>query len=252
MIVSILICLYSLNFTEPSKNIPIDLIGCFLSMICLFSLTIVLVQGRKWGWTKSLTLLLVMLAVISFVIFIIYEKNIDNPMIPMSFFSDRQFNGAALTILLSNLFLVAVTVILPTYFTKIQSKTELYASLLITPITVMIFICSPIAAILIAKWGARLVIFVGFLAMSIAYVILCKINMDNQLQVIAACAILGFGYGVITGPITVLAASDFTGEKLTASQSVAGVLRQVGVVLAIEIFVTGLYSNMKVTKYNSI
>lgn len=252
MIVSILICLYSLNFTEPSKNIPIDLIGCFLSMICLFSLTIVLVQGRKWGWAKSLTLLLVMLAVISFVIFIIYEKNIDNPMIPMSFFSDRQFNGAALTILLSNLFLVAVTVILPTYFTKIQSKTELYASLLITPITVMIFICSPIVAILIAKWGARLVIFVGFLAMSIAYVMLCKINMDNQLQVIAACAILGFGYGVITGPITVLAASDFTGEKLTASQSVAGVLRQVGVVLAIEIFVTGLYSNMKVTKYNSI
>lgn len=252
MIVSILICLYSLNFTEPSKNIPIDLIGCFLSMICLFSLTIVLVQGRKWGWTKSLTLLLVILAVISFVSFIIYEKNIDNPMIPMSLFSDRQFNGAALTILLSNLFLVAVTVILPTYFTKIQGKTELYASLLITPITVMIFICSPIAAILIAKWGARLVIFVGFLAMFIAYVMLCKINMDNQLQVIAACAILGFGYGVITGPITVLAASDFTGEKLTASQSVAGVLRQVGVVLAIAIFVTGLYSNMKVAKYNSI
>ena len=252
MIVSILICLYSLNFTEPSKNIPIDLIGCFLSMICLFSLTIVLVQGRKWGWTKSLTLLLVILAVISFVIFIIYEKNIDNPMIPMSLFSDRQFNGAALTILLSNLFLVAVTVILPTYFTKIQGKTELYASLLITPITVMIFICSPIAAILIAKWGARLVIFVGFLAMFIAYVMLCKINMDNQLQVIAACAILGFGYGVITGPITVLAASDFTGEKLTASQSVAGVLRQVGIVLAIAIFVTGLYSNMKVAKYNSI
>lgn len=252
MIVSILICLYSLNFTEPSKNIPIDLIGCFLSMICLFSLTIVLVQGRKWGWTKLLTLLLVILAVISFVSFIIYEKNIDNPMIPMSLFSDRQFNGAALTILLSNLFLVAVTVILPTYFTKIQGKTELYASLLITPITVMIFICSPIAAILIAKWGARLVIFVGFLAMFIAYVMLCKINMDNQLQVIAACAILGFGYGVITGPITVLAASDFTGEKLTASQSVAGVLRQVGVVLAIAIFVTGLYSNMKVAKYNSI
>ena len=252
MIVSILICLYSLNFTEPSKNIPIDLIGCFLSMICLFSLTIVLVQGRKWGWTKSLTLLLVILAVISFVIFIIYEKNIDNPMIPMSLFSDRQFNGAALTILLSNLFLVAVTVILPTYFTKIQGKTELYASLLITPITVMIFICSPIAAILIAKWGARLVIFVGFLAMFIAYVMLCKINMDNQLQVIVACSILGFGYGVITGPITVLAASDFTGEKLTASQSVAGVLRQVGVVLAIAIFVTGLYSNMKVAKYNSI
>ena len=252
MIVSILICLYSLNFTEPSKNIPIDLIGCFLSMIYLFSLTIVLVQGRKWGWTKSLTLLLVILAMISFVIFIIYEKNIDNPMIPMSLFSDRQFNGAALTILLSNLFLVAVTVILPTYFTKIQGKTELYASLLITPITVMIFICSPIAAILIDKWGARLVIFVGFLAMFIAYVMLCKINMDNQLQVIVACSILGFGYGVITGPITVLAASDFTGEKLTASQSVAGVLRQVGVVLAIAIFVTGLYSNMKVAKYNSI
>lgn len=39
---------------------------------------------------------------------------------------------------------------------------------------------------------------------------------------------------------------------LTASQSVAGVLRQVGIVLAVAIFVTGLYSNISVAKNSSI
>ncbi|KZK04739.1 putative MDR permease possible transmembrane efflux protein [Lactococcus cremoris] len=249
---SIILCLIFLQFREEKKEIKIDILGAVLSIIVLFSMTLALVQGREWGWASPIILLLMFTSIIGLFGFIFYERSIDFPMIPMRLFQSRQFNGAALTIILSNLFLVGVTVVLPTYFTKIQNKSELTAALLVTPISAMIFIFSPIAALLINKIGSRIIIAVGFFSMAVAYILFSTISMTSLPEVISACIFLGFGYGIIAGPILVLAAADFTGEMLTASQSVVGVLRQVGIVLAVAIFVTGLYNNISVAKKDAI
>ena len=156
-------------------------------------------------------------------------------MVPLELFKNKEFSGSALAILLSNIFLVAVTVILPTYFTRVQGKSELVAALLVTPITAMIFIFSPLAAVLIDKLGSRFIIALGFVLITVSYILFTQIDMSNMVQTTITCLILGSGYAIITGPITVLAASDFTGNLLTASQSVAGVLRLIGIVLAVAI-----------------
>lgn len=252
ILISLVLSMMNLNFHEKRSRVKIDSVGAILSIIALFTLTLALVQGQSWGWRSILIISLFSISLLSIITFIIYERHAEAPMIPMILFKDQQFNGAALTIVLSNLFLVAVTVVLPTYFTKIQGKNEFIAALLVTPISAMIFVFSPIAAVLIQKLGARIVIATGFLSMTISYILFSTINMDNIIQVVGTCLLLGFGYGIIAGPIVVLAASDFTGEVLTASQSVAGVLRQVGVVLAVAIFVTGLYSNVNSAKLQSI
>lgn len=75
--------------------------------------------------------------------------------------------------------------------------------------------------------------------------------MQNLTLVIITCMILGTGYGIIAGPITVLAASNFKGVLLNASQSIAGALRQFGISLAIAIYVTGLYGNLVIAKNHS-
>ncbi len=252
IVVSIVLCWVYLDFHEKSKSLKIDFIGSLISIIVLFTMTLALVQGREWGWTSPLILTLLFVSVVGLVGFVFYERRIDFPMVPMKLFQNRQFNGAALTIVLSNLFLVGVTVVLPTYFTKIQGKSELTAALLVTPISAMIFIFSPIAALLIKKIGARLIIAVGFLSMTGSYILFSTISMTSIPEIVSTCMLLGFGYGIIAGPIVVLAAADFTGEMLTASQSVVGVLRQVGIVLAVAIFVTGLYNNISTAKIKSL
>ncbi|MFT8927906.1 MAG: MFS transporter [Sporolactobacillus sp.] len=251
VIIEIGLSLISIDFRETGKRTSIDYLGSILSMAGLFSLTLSLVKGREWGWASVTTISLLTCSGVCFLLFIFIETKITNPMVPMKLFKDRQFIGSSASIVLSNLFLVAITVVLPTFFTRIQNKNELEAALLITPISAMIFICSPIAAILIQKVGPRIVILVGFLSMGIAYIMFSATNMASIQSVILACFLLGFGYGIIAGPITVLAASDFTGNMLTASQSVVGVLRQIGVVLAVAIFVTGLYSNINQARSNS-
>lgn len=251
-IISVVICLFTLELHEPTQPESIDFVGSLLSMVTLFTLTLGLVQGRIWGWHSLVIISLFALSGISLLLFIICEYKSTHPMMPLILFKNREFTGSAITILLSNLFLVAVTVVLPTYFVKIQGKTELEAALLITPITGMIFIFSPLAAIIIDKLGARLVIATGFILMTISFILFATINMKNLTFVIITCIILGTGYGIIAGPITVLAASDFKRSLLNASQSVAGVLRQIGISLAIAIYVTGLYGNLVTAKNHSI
>ncbi|WP_105956688.1 MFS transporter [Apilactobacillus quenuiae] len=252
MIVSLIICLIKFNFKEKSEDNGIDYLGSVLGIIFMMSLTLTLVQGKSWGWNSKIIISLIITTIISILIFIIWEHRANSPMIPLKLFKNREFTGSSIAIILSNLFLVAVTVILPTFFTKIQNKNELTAAILITPITGMIFIFSPIAAILINKIGPRLIISTGFILMTISYILFANINMDNIYYIVISCLILGTGYGIIAGPITVLAASNFKGYLLTSSQSVAGVLRQVGISIAVAIYVTGLSSNIAVANNNSV
>lgn len=252
MILALLLCTTSFNFQEKRLESKIDVLGALISIISFSTLTLSLVQGREWGWRSTIILSLFGISFISFILFVLCEKKSKHPMIPLDLFKNKEFNGAALSIVLSNLFLVAVTVVLPTYFTKLQNKTELEAALLVTPISAMIFVFSPIAGILIDKMSPRKIIGGGFTLMTIAFIMFSTIDMNNYKIVVIACMLLGAGYGIIAGPNTVLAASNFTGKLLNASQSVAGVLREVGIVLAVAIYVTGLYNNVATAKTNSI
>lgn len=252
MVISFIICLVCLDLQERKEKAKIDYLGALISMATLFSLTLGLVQGRDWGWTSFNILTLLISSAVLLILFILWEKGCQDPMVPLNLFKNKEFTGSAIAIILSNVFLVAVTVVLPTYFTRVQSKTELEAALLVTPITAMIFIFSPLAAFIIDKLGPRLVIASGFTLMAAAYILFTKIDMADSTQTTLTCLILGTGYGIIAGPITVLAASDFTGNLLTASQSVAGVLRQVGIVLAVAVYVTGLYTNLGTAKKEAI
>lgn len=252
MIIALLLCLTSFNFQEKCLENKIDVLGAIISIVSLSTFTLSLVQGRHWGWKSPIIICLFGVSFIAFVLFILCEKNSRHPMIPLDLFKNKEFNGAALSIVLSNLFLVAVTVVLPTYFTKLQGKSELEAALLVTPISAMIFIFSPIAGILVDKMSPRKIIGYGFTLMAIAFIMFSTINMSDYKEVVIACILLGAGYGIIAGPNTVLAASNFTGKLLNASQSVSGVLREVGIVLAVAIYVTGLYNNVATAKANSI
>lgn len=242
----IALCLYTLDFKNENVNKEkIDVIGSLLCISTLFTLTLALIQGNAWHWTSLTIMSLFAISFISLVAFIWCESKIEYPMIPMKLFSYRQFNGAALTMVLSTVFFVGVFIILPTYFVKIQHQTELAASLFLTIISIALSVFSPMASMLISKIGARLIIFLGFILMGISYSLFATISMTSTIQIYVACVLLGAGYGLLLGPIQVLGASDFKDDLLTASQSVLFVLRQVGLVVAFAIFISALNSNIQ-------
>ncbi|MFT9373965.1 MFS transporter [Liquorilactobacillus hordei] len=249
VLLAIVMCVYLLPMRkEKVVRAKIDVIGMLLAIATLFSLTLALVQGSDWGWTNSKIIFLFISFAVSFGLFIWRESSTSDPMIRLDLFKYRHFTGAVVVTVLSGIFFVGMMVLMPSFFTKVQGYTELEAALMITPASVMVFLLSPISGLLLKKVGSRLLIATGLFLLAVGYVVISVMNPNLYWQFAVACILIGAGYGIIIGPITVLSAGDFTGELLTASQSVTGVFRQIGTVLAVAIFVSALSTNLGTAK----
>lgn len=234
---------------EPTSETSVDWLGACLSMAMLFCLSLGLIQGNKWGWRSDSIILLLISSGLLLIVFLVWEKFQKNPMIDLSLFKSRNFNGASLALILCNYFLGGMAVLIPTFLTKIQGESELKAALLITPYSLTVMISVIMTSLAVKKINNQLLISCGLLTIALSYYLLAHLNVAaNYRQLIIADIVLGTGYGLVAATANILAIADFHGSKLTTSQSVANVLRQIGMVLAIAIFTAILTSNVQSAK----
>ncbi len=240
--IGVIACVFLLPLKqEKTVKAKIDWGGLIFSTIALFTATLVLIKGNSWGWTSQEALICYLTSIISLVLFIVIEKRVQDPMIKLSLFQDRQFLGSVLTVSAGYVFLIGVMVLLPQFLTRFQGKTELEAALLVTPVSAAIFFFSQLAGLLVKKVGFIVPVILGFLIMGSAYYLLENLSINSTTtEIITLCTLLGVGFSFIIATATIASTSSFEGELLTASQGVFSMLRQVGVVLAVAIFVGGL------------
>ncbi|MFT8872009.1 MAG: MFS transporter [Sporolactobacillus sp.] len=250
VIVGVLLSALLLQFrAEPRIKARIDVGGIALSIVCLYSLTLSLVKGQAWGWSSSATLSLFIISAVSLALFIYWESRAAAPMIRLKLFKYRQFCASSLAITCSEFLLVGVLVILPTFLTKVQGESELSAALLVAPISLSIFFVAPFAGVLRSRIGARPLVFGGFIALALAYFSYYHLDVAKGYgQFIATGLLTGIGFGLLVAPLMIIAAADFKGELLTDSQSVTGVFRQIGLLLAVAIFISALTANLSAAK----
>ncbi|MFD1418988.1 MFS transporter [Companilactobacillus keshanensis] len=237
---------------EQVSASKIDIIGAVLIALTLFLMTLGLVQGRNWGWTSATTIGTFVTGLISLVAFIYHDKHTSDPIVPLSLFKDRNFVASTIMILLSFTFLASFVGIMPTYLTKIMGVSELHAGLLITPMSAAMLVATPIATNIIEKINVKIPLTVGILSTAVGVYLLSKINVDNswsQLYIIDI--LIGIGVGCIAGPALSLGINKLQGADLTSGQNVLNVLRNVGAVIGIALFLSLLDGNITTAKQDT-
>ena len=238
----------NLKHEKKLKNVKIDFLGAILSIGMMLGLTLGLVQGRQWHWGSPAIISLFGLSAICGVGFIVTEMKSAKPMIDLSLFKSRNFDGASLALAISSFFLGGFVILIPTFLVKFKGLTELQAAIRILPYSITVFLAVIIASLLVKKINNRLMILIGFILIFVSYCFLSKLQVNLYHRLMIGSILLGCGYGIIAGPTTVISAADFKGQRLTSSQSVMNVLRQVGLVMAIAICMTLLNGNVSSAK----
>jgi EmrB/QacA subfamily drug resistance transporter len=249
-VIALIGCLMLLPLKQEKRTkAKIDWFGLMFSVSTIFPINLVLIKGNAWGWASDKSIYCYVISIISIIIFILIEKKVKNPMVNLKLFKDRQFLGSVLIVTFGFVFLIGVMVLLPQFLTRFQGKSELEAALLITPVSASIFIFSQLAGLLVKKIGFSIPVIIGFSIMGIAYYLLHNLSIESKsMEIITLCTMLGIGFSFIISSATIASTSSFEGELLTSSQSVFSMLRQVGVVLAVAIFVGGLTTNIDNSK----
>ena len=154
--------------------------------------------------TSTLGMVMVILGIIGFISFVIWELRVEQPVLDMKlFFKNRMFAFSNLAALISYMSIFAIVFLLSLYLQFIKGFDPRIAGLILAIQTVFMVIMSPIAGRLSDKIEPRKLATLGMAIITIGLLIFALITAETSLYVIIlGLAILGTGIGLFSAPNT--------------------------------------------------
>jgi MFS transporter, DHA2 family, multidrug resistance protein len=167
-LVSAFLAWRALNPFEDAKvKLPIDVVGLGLMIVWISALQIMLDKGEDEDWFNSpfiLTLLIV--AVIGFLVFLIWELTEKTPIINLNVFNSSSYTICLAVMCLAFGSYFAAIVVQPLWLQTNLGYTASWAGYAVAPSGVLSIFMSPIVAKLMAKYDPRVLIFIGLMGLA--------------------------------------------------------------------------------------
>ena len=189
----------------------LDMLGAALGIIALGGITAGTIAAADYPFSSPIVLVPLAVGVVAAVGFVVAERTVANPMLPMSMFASRQFSATnAVTFLLYGA-MGGALLLLVVALQTVSGFSPLVAGTALLPITVMMLAFAGRFGALSARYGPRLFIGFGPLVSAVGLVLMTFLSTDSSYwtAVLPAMAVFGLGAAIFVAPLTatVLAAA---------------------------------------------
>ncbi|MEJ2732241.1 MAG: MFS transporter [Anaerolineae bacterium] len=181
----------------------IDWLGAGLVTLGLGGIAFGLIEGPVVGWNSQLVIAGLVLGLLALIVFALVERRQD-PMVPLELFESRNFTGANLTTLGVYFALYGTMFFLVLYLQNVMDYSALQAGLVLAPISLLMLVLSPIFGKLAGRYGPRLFMTVGPLAIGLGLLVFTRIQPDSSFWTVPLPALVVFGLGLAStvAPLT--------------------------------------------------
>ena len=220
-----------------------DIIG-FLSLATfLTALLLALSNGNSaWntgGWTSNFILTCFAFSAIGIVVFIMAEFSVRHPLIELGLFRNFNFSVSNLILFIFGLGMFGSNFLLPIYLQNSLGYTPLQAGLVFLPVGILLGITSPIAGVITDKFSAKGPVIVGLSLMAFTLYKFSFLSLFSMhAQIMFPLYIRGVAMALIFSPLTTIAISEITNQKMAQASGLINVIRQVGGSFGVAIFGT--------------
>jgi EmrB/QacA subfamily drug resistance transporter len=217
----------------------IDIRGQVLVAAFLATLTYSLIEGPRYGFGSPRIELLFVLGVVLFVAFIVTELRVDEPLLDLGFFHDRQFAGAVLITGATFFTYSGFIFFNALYLQDVRGYSALAAGFLTLPAAVPAVVGGPLGGYLVGTRGPRGVLIGGTLALGAGVGMLVLLPVHVSLGwLLASYVVIGAGYAVLNAPVSTVAVSSMPRDQAGVAAAVASSARNVGIVFGIAVLGT--------------
>jgi MFS family permease len=147
----------------------IDPVGQLLAVVALTAFTGAVIEWRPLGLAHPLVCGSFMLALIAAIAFVVTERRVDMPMLPLTFFGNRTFSAAVLFGICVNLTYYGVVFVLSLYLQHARGETPLQAGLAFLPLTGGFLVSNVASGWVIGRFGARVPMIAGAITAALGY-----------------------------------------------------------------------------------
>lgn len=234
--IGIIVLLVSFQMLPASKSTSkgrIDVAGAVTVTLGLIALVYGLSRGGQQGFGEGSVIALLIASIMLLAAFVAIELRSQEPLVPFGLFRLRTLTGANLGTLLLSAVILGVNYFLTLYFQQVQAYSPLITGLAFLPMTLVSVLASGIAARLVSRIGARLLLLLGMLALAGGTALLSQISPHGTYLISVLPGLLfvavGLGFGFTIGTLAATAGVDASQQGvasgiLSTSQQLGGAI----------------------------
>jgi predicted MFS family arabinose efflux permease len=180
--------------------VHLDIPGVITAVLGLGGLVYAFARAETDGWGDPVTVTLIVVSVLLLVAFVLLQRKVAHPLLPMRVVLDRRRGGAYLAIALSAVGMFAVFLFLTYYLQQTKGFSPLKSGVAFLPFVAGILTSSTVVVPrLLPKIGPRFIITTGQLLGAAGLVYLWRLQADSSYlaHVLPALFVMGLGMGLI-------------------------------------------------------
>lgn len=212
----------------------IDWIGAITSAAA----TVLLLLGLTWGgstypWGSWQVISALVASGILFVLFIVAETRVSDPILPLDLFKNQIFTAGALLALTVGLMMFAVVIYLPIYLQGVLGVKATNSGVEITPMVVTLAIAAALIGFVIARVGRYQFISIigGIVLVGGVYLLSTMDVSTSQQTVVLYMIVIGVGLGLLQPVMTLAVQNAIPRNRLGAGTGAVTYLRTLGATL---------------------
>jgi predicted MFS family arabinose efflux permease len=215
----------------------IDWAGVSTFTAALFMLVLSLVRGNAEGWGSTLIVSLFGASSVLLVAFVVIESRVREPMLPLGLFRRPAFTGVQLAAFALSGSAFALFLYMSLYLQNYLGYTPFQAGLRYLPVTVVSFLAAPIAAGLLSRVPARVLLGAGLGTAGVGLLLIGGVDADSTwTDLLAGFLVLGLGAGLLNPVIADVALSVVPKERSGMAAGINDTFRQVGVSVGVAVW----------------
>ena len=228
----------------------IDIFGAISISTAAASFVFGIISGPEHGWGDTRVVVALALAVMALMAFVVTEKTISYPLIPLGFLRHRNRIGSYLVMGLVGGAMVSLLFHLTQFMQAVLHYSPVRAGFSYLPIPLMVATNSIIGPRLIRRFGPRPLLVVGPLLILIGMSGLALVTEHSSyLNILLPLTLVGIGMGQTLMPVTLNAVAGVQPEMTGLASALLTTSNQMGasVVLAIVVSISTTWSQHQVS-----
>lgn len=187
-----------------SKARSIDWLGAVLIGIALLSVSYGLIQGSVFGWQDQRIILSFISAILALIFFVVAEKNVSEPLVPLDVFKTPLVLGANMATFLLYFALSGTIIFLVLNLQQVQGFSPFNSGLALLPPVLIIALFSGWAGSLADRIGPRLQMIAGPLVVAMGMLFLAFSGTDASYfaNFFPGLVLFGAGMAFTIAPLT--------------------------------------------------
>ncbi|HEX5395401.1 MAG TPA: MFS transporter [Candidatus Saccharimonadales bacterium] len=215
----------------------IDIKGSLLCALGLGSLVYALIEQPNYGWTAPRIIIPLVLGIAVLIIFVLYERETEHPMLPLSLFKHHNFSIGNISTLAVYAGLTAGTFLVIVYLQQVGGYSAIAAGMALVPITLLLFLMSSRFGGLAGKYGPRFFMGAGPIIAGIGFLLFLRLGAqpDYWSQIFPAVLIFGLGLSMTVAPLTTAILGDVGSERAGIASAVNNAVARVAGLVAVAV-----------------